>query len=425
MRNSSQWFEAARYGMIVHYGLYSLPGRGEWIMNREQIEPEEYRAIANGFTAENFDADALCALAARNGMRYIVFTTMHHDGFRLYETQLSDFNAVRVCGRDLTLEVVEAARRHGLRVGLYHSLNNWMDQPDAVAALENSEHHETFIHNTFERIRELVTRYNPIDLLWYDGWWPFDADGWRSLEMNAMVRAIQPHLLFNGRNGLPGDFATPEGHLTAPSPWRPWEACMTLNNSWGYHHGDHDWKTPQQVIDLLATCAQQQGNLLLNVGPYGDGSLPEAGTGILETVGAWLRRNGEAIYETEPFTFDLRERGAHSGDWTTHGPMTCKNQFLYLIVRRWPGRELVLSGLECQPRKVINLASGQEYSFTQSGSRVVVSGLPDAPDALCPVLRFECDRAPAIYLCGGLRVPRVPHPHYDPCESDIAHGRVV
>jgi alpha-L-fucosidase len=137
-----------------------------------------------------------------------------------------------------------AARRHGLRIALYHSLNNWNDAPDAADALERPADRTRFIANTFARIRELVTRFNPIDVLWYDGWWPFDAQGWEAERTNAMVRDIQPHILFNGRNGLPGDFATPESHLGAPRPWRPWEGCLTLNNTWGYHAGDHDWKTP-------------------------------------------------------------------------------------------------------------------------------------------------------------------------------------
>ena len=193
------------------------------------------------------------------------------DGFRLYDTQLSNFKSKR----DLTAEIIAACRKRGLRIALYHSLNNWMDKPDSVDALEDKAAYEKFIANTFVRIRELVTKYNPIDTLWYDGWWPFNAEGWRGEEMNAMVRAIQPHILFNGRNGLPGDFGTPEGHVTAPTPWRPWEACITHNNSWCFHAGDHDWKRPGDLVDMLAKVAVGKGNLLFNIGPRGDGSIPE------------------------------------------------------------------------------------------------------------------------------------------------------
>jgi alpha-L-fucosidase len=215
--------------------------------------PADMRALAQRFNPEQFDADALCDLAVAGGMRYVNLTTMHHEGFRLYDTELSDFNSMAVCGRDLVEEFVTAARKRGLRIALYHSLNNWYDQPDACDALENENAYEAFLAATFSRLRELVTRFNPIDILWYDGWWPFTAERWRAEAMNAMVRKIQPHILFNGRNGLAGDFGTPEGHMSAPDPWRPWEACMTLNDHWGYHCGDDNWPGSELVIAGLNT----------------------------------------------------------------------------------------------------------------------------------------------------------------------------
>lgn len=417
----SEW----RYGMFIHYGLYSLLGRAEWVWNREEIPAEEYNALAGRFTAAKFDAGALCDLAVRAGMRYIVLTTMHLEGFRLYDTALSDFNAVKTAARrDLVAELVAAARKRGLGIGLYHSLGNWHDQPDAVAALEDKAAYMKLIDCTFARIRELVTKFNPIDVMWYDGWWPFNAEGWQAERMNAMVRDIQPHILFNGRNGLPGDFATPEGHMGAPSPWRPWEACMTLNNSWGFHAGDRDWKSPVQVVDLLATAAQGRGNLLLNIGPRGDGSVPEESVRTIEAVGAWLTRcGGEAIYNTELFTFDLQKRGDHRGDWASHGSFTVRENNLYWIVRRWPGSEFSFGGIEANVRRVQLLGeAGRPVTFRQDGTRVTLSGLPDLPpDPVCPVFLIECDRAPSLYQCGGLRIPKAPHPHYDPCPSDIKH----
>ena len=415
----NNWFAEARFGLFIHYGLYSLLERAEWVMNREQIPVAEYRQLAGRFTASRFDAGAICDMAVRAGMRYVVLTTMHHEGYRLYPTKLSDFCSAR----DLVGELVTAARARGLRIGLYHSLNNWMDQPDMVAALEDKAAYETCIRATHDRLRELVTRYNPIDVLWYDGWWPFNAEGWRAEEMNAMVRKIQPHILFNGRNGLAGDFATPEGHLGAPKPWRPWEACMTMNDSWGYHAGDHNWKNPGQVVDMLAACAQGRGNLLFNIGPRGDGSIPEESVRVLEAVGAWMKRGGAAaIFDTESFTFDLREKGDHRGDWSSNGPLTVRGQSLFQLVRHWPGTTLTLAGLAARVERATLLGTDQPLRFTQTADRVVVTGLPVAPpDPVCPIIRFDCDRAPALYLTGGLRVPRVAHPHYDPCPSDIAH----
>jgi len=423
MAPSKPWFSEARYGLIIHYGLYSLLGRGEWVLNKEQIPIPEYQRLANRFTAEKFDADAICDLAVRAGMRYVVFTTMHHDGFRLYDTAFSDFSTAKTAAkRDLVAEMVTAARRRGLKIGLYHSLNNWIDQPDAVDALENQAAYGAFIANTFARIRELATKFNPMDVLWYDGWWPFNAEGWRSEEMNAMVRSLQPHILFNGRNGLPGDFATPEGHLGAPHPWRPWEGGIPHNDSWGFHAGDHNWKTPEQIVDLLATCAQRRGNLLLNIGPRGDGSLPEPSVRALETVGAWLKRgHEEAIFGTDAYTYDLQTRGDHRSDWNHMGPFTAKGDAFYHLLRRYPGATYALAGIEARVRSVTLLGANLPLAFTQDGGRVVVSRLPpQPPDPLCPVLRYDCDRPPAAYLTGGLRTPRVPHPRYDPCPSEIA-----
>lgn len=414
------WFERARFGLFVHYGLYSLLERGEWVMNREILSRSELDALAARFDPRAFDAGRLCDLAVESGMRYLVLTTMHHEGFRLYESELSDFNSKRACGRDLVAECVAAARARGLRIALYHSLNNWYDQPDAVAALEKPDAYETFVAATFARVRELVTRFNPVDVLWYDGWWPFNAEGWRAAEMNAMVRAIQPHILFNGRNGLPGDFATPEGHMTAPAPWRPWEACLCTNDHWGFHRGDHNWKRPGAIVDMLAVAATQRGNLLLNIGPRGDGSVPTEAIELLQTVGAWVQQHGECLFETDSFTFGLMQRGAHNGDWSPHGPITLKGKALYQWVRYWPGTALTLAGFDTRVRAVTLLGWTQPCAFDQEGGKVVVRGLPEAaPDPVCPVLRFDCEDVPRLYLTGGMRVPRVAHPPYDPCPSTI------
>lgn len=421
--DANHWFLEARFGMFIHYGLYSMLERGEWMMNRERLSPDEMQALAGRFNPTGFDAGRLCDLAVETGMRYVTLTTMHHEGFRLYDTALSEFNSVRHGGRDLVAELVAAARARGLRIALYHSLNNWTDRPDAADALESQTAYDEFIGHTFERIRELVTRFNPIDVLWYDGWWPFTAERWQAEKMNAMVREIQPHILFNGRNGLPGDFGTPEGHLSAPSPWRPWEGCMTLNDHWGYHRGDHHWKGADEVVSLLGLAASGRGNLLLNIGPRGDGSVPEASVAILEQVGRWMARNGEAVRGTDIFTFGLRERQGHCGDWSHQGLFTRKGNTLYHLARYWPGSRMVVGGLETEVKRVRLLGSGRDLPFTQKKDTVTVTGLPEAaPDPVCPVVEFACASAPTMVLGGGMRIPRAPHPPYDPCPSDINHG---
>ena len=198
---------------------------------------------------------------------------------------------------------------------------------------------------------------------------------------------------------------------------------MTLNNSWGFHAGDHDWKTPGQVLDLLACAAQGRGNLLLNIGPRGDGSIPEPSVRVVEAVGGWLQRCGECAYDTEVFTSDLRERGDHRGDWTSHGPYTARENRLYLWARRWVPGTFALSGFEMKVQAVRLLGETERpVEFRQEGGRVVLSGLPDQPtDSVCPVFRFDCDRPPMVYTSGGMRIPKVEHPHYDPCPSDIQH----
>lgn len=414
------WFLNARFGLFVHYGLYSILERGEWVMNRERLSPDEMRALARQFNPVNFDADRICDLAVSSGMRYVNLTTMHHDGFRLYDTALSDFNAMHYAKRDLVSEFVNAARQRGLKIALYHSLNNWTDQPDAVAALESKDAYEEFIGRTFARIRELVTRFNPIDVLWYDGWWPFNADLWQAKKMNAMVREIQPHILFNGRNGLPGDFGTPEGHMSSPNPWRPWEGCMTFNDHWGFHRGDQHWKSADEVVSLLAMAASARGNLLLNIGPHADGSVPVASIDILEKIGHWLKRNGEAVNDTDLFTFGLMERSDHRGDWSHQGLFTRSGKTLYHLVRYWPGTRLVVAGLNTRVTQVSLLHSGKSLCFTQHEGKVTVTDLPEAaPDPICTVLKFTCADVPEMYLAGGMRIPMVAHPPYDPCQSDI------
>lgn len=420
---NTTWFENARFGMFVHYGLFSMLERGEWVMNRERLGRDDMRNLAGRFNPSAFDAGALCDLAVSAGMRYVVLTTMHHEGFRLYDTELTPFNSMAVCGRDLVEEFVQAARQRGLKIGLYHSLNNWYDRPDGVDALESEADYAVYIEKTHARIRELATRFNPVDMLWYDGWWPFDARGWKAEQMNKMVKGLQPHILVNGRNGLPGDFGTPEGHMSAPEPWRPWEACMTLNDHWGYHRGDRNWKSPAGVVQLLMTAAQGRGNLLLNIGPRGDGSVPNASVEILQRVGRWLERFGEAVYDTDPYTFGLMDRTGHNADWSHNGPFSRKGNTLYQFPRYWPGVECVVAGLRTTVKRVDmpGIRGGEDLAFAQTGEKVVITGLPEhAPDEIGAVLRLECDGEPVMELSGGMRVPTVPHPPYDPCPSDIA-----
>jgi alpha-L-fucosidase len=236
-----------------------------------------------------------------------------------------------------------------------------------------------------------------------------------------MVRSMVPGILVNGRSGLPGDFSTPEGHITASDT--PWEGCITLNDHWGYHVGDHAWKSPRQVISMLQQCAVGGGNLLLNVGPAGDGTVPEASLHVLDSVGAWLKPNGSAIYGTDRFTMDLQQRGEHRADWCHHGAFTVHGHTLDLLVTSWPGETLVICGLECQVQSVCYLADGRPITWKQDGGRLTLSALPAVMDTTMPVvISMQMDRPPVLYKSGGRVNPKVDHCRYDPCPSEIQGG---
>ncbi len=422
MKTELENFVAMRYGMFIHYGLFSMLERGEWVMNREKISPAEMENIAAKFNPVNFNADEICQLAVDGGMKYLVFTTMHHEGFRMYDTALTSFNAKAVCGRDLISEIVAAAKKYGLKIGLYHSLNNWHDQPDAVAALESKDAYETFISNTMNRIRELVSKFEHLDIFWYDGWWPFDAEGWQAEKMNDMVREFHPDILFNGRNCLPGDFGTPEQHLSVPEPWRPWEACMTLNDHWGFHRGDDEWKSPKTVIKMLLACANGKGNLLLNVGLRGDGSIPEQTSKIIREVGSWIKNGGidaisnNNIMKLGPY---YRKADEHT-DWDHNVIFSSSGSNLCLTLLYDPGDILTLSGIESKISKISSF-NCPDIPFRQLNDKVIIE-LPEILHSqFCPVLKMECNGIPSIYRTGGMRVPECRHPRYDPAPSDIQY----
>lgn len=408
-----RWFADARLGMFCHYGPYSLLGRGEWARNREGIDRAAYVALADRFTARRFDADALTGLAVQAGAKYITFTTKHHDGFCLYDSHLTDFTAIqRGPKRDLVREVVESARRRGLKISLYFSLNDWHHQPDAADAMENPEAYGKYIAFVHGQIRELLTRYGKIDIMWYDGWWPFTADGWQAKKMNAMARRLQRHILVNNRNGLPGDFGTPEQHLT-PIPGRVWEACVTLNDHWGYFTHDHHWKSPRTVIDMIIRCARNGGNLLINVGPRGDGSIPPATTKILHTVGQWVRENEPSLrpgmippaMDWNNFCLD---------HWTARPGIT------YMHVNSWPGKTMTLCGVKGRIRRIHLLANGKAVRFRQDADRLHLLNLPPRPPNKLPVvLVFRHDGKLSSYQTAGMRVPKASHVQYDPVAPNL------
>jgi alpha-L-fucosidase len=378
-----KWWHEARFGMFIHWGLYSVLGRHEWVMENEGIPVAEYEQIARQFRPKPNAARDWARLAKQAGQKYMVMTTKHHEGFCLFDTKLTNYCAPKqAAGRDLVKEYVEAARAEGMRVGFYYSLMDW-HHPDGARCATDEAARRRFVDYIHGQIRELLTNYGKIDILWYDVSWPLDAKGWESEKMNEMVFKLQPEIIVNNRNRLDGDFATPEQTIRAEK--RAWESCMTMNESWGYQKADDAWKTPKTIVRNLASCARDGGNYLLNIGPKPDGSVPEESVKILTSVGKWMERNGQSIYQSEK-TQPRRSQFAS---------FTRKGNTLYMHVHFWPGETVALGGLMNQVKSARLLATGKDVKFDQDKFRVRFTGLPaTAPDDPVTTIAIECDGEP-------------------------------
>lgn len=380
-----RWWHDARFGMFIHWGLYSVLGRHEWAMEDEGIPVREYEKLADRFHPVPNAARAWARLARQAGQKYMVMTTKHHEGFCHFKTRYTDYCAPRLGPkRDLVREFVEAARAEGLRVGFYYSLMDW-HHPDGARCATDEAARRRFVAFTHGVIRELMTNYGKIDVLWYDVDWPLKPAQWESDKMNDMVFQLQPEIIVNNRNGVPGDFSTPEQRVTAAAPGRAWETCMTMNDSWGYQHADDDWKSAKTIVRDLVRCAHDAGNYLLNIGPRGDGSIPEPSIERLSEVGRWLERNGGAIHGTEPCRVS---RSVFAG-------FTRRGNTLFAHVHFWPGSEFGIGGLRTKVLSARLFAGGQPVRFTQDDFRLHFTGLPaQAPDQPATVLAIECAGEP-------------------------------
>jgi alpha-L-fucosidase len=378
-----QWWHEARFGMFVHFGLYSVLGRHEWVMEREGIPVAEYQQLAKVFNPKPHAAKAWAALAKQAGMKYMVMTSKHHEGFCNFDTKLTNYCAPKqAAGRDLLGEFYEAARSEGLRVGFYYSLMDW-HHPDGAKCAHDEAARRRFVDYTHGLVRELCTNYGKLDILWYDVAWPLSAEQWESVKMNKMVRGLQPDILINNRSKIPEDFTTPEQHIQAFA--EPWEACMTMNGSWGYHKTDDDWKSPKTIVRNLVTCARGYGNYLLNIGPKGDGSIPDESVEILGNVGRWTDKYGDLIHKAE----FCKVQQSLFANFTREGNK------LYIHVHFWPGETLSMGGLTNKVLSAKLLPSGQAIQVQQDAFRTQFLGLPaNSPDPLVSVIEAECDGEP-------------------------------
>ena len=379
-----KWWHEARFGMFIHWGLYSVVGRHEWVMENEAIPVAEYEQLAKRFKPKPNAARDWAKLAKQAGQKYMVMTTKHHEGFCHFDSKLTDYCAPKQGpGRDLVKEYVEAARAEGMRVGFYYSLMDW-HHPDGARALTDEAARRRFLDYIHGQIRELLTNYGKIDVLWYDVAWPFpDAKGWESDKMNEMVFQLQPDIIVNNRNRLEGDFTTPEQTITASN--RAWESCMTMNDSWGYNKTDDNWKTPKTIVRNLVTCSRDTGNYLLNIGPKPDGSIPEESVRIMTSVGKWMDRNGQSIYQTEK----CQPRRSNYASFTRNG------NTLYMHNYFWPGDTATIGGMRSKVKSAKLLATGKEVKVVQDEFRVRFVGLPEkAPDDPVTTIAIECDEEP-------------------------------
>ena len=395
-----KWWHDARFGMFIHWGLYSQLGRHEWVMNRERIPVKEYERLAATWKPVPRPMRQWAKLAKQAGMKYMVMTTKHHEGFCLWNTEQTDYNAFRRGpGRDLVREYVDACREFGLKVGFYYSLMDW-HHPDGARCAGDEKARRRFVDFTQGCVRELMSNYGKIDILWYDVSWPLQSpEKWESAAMNAMVRKLQPHIIINDRSQLPEDFGTPEEHITAASAGRAWEACMTFNGFWGYKGvgPEEDWLSARKVVGMLRQVTADGGNLLLNIGPKPDGTVPPEAVERLSAVGKWVDRNAEAIYgKVDPC--------AGMFDWLPTGAFTRKGNTAYYWCHNWPGCELAIGGIKARLKRASLLTDGKSLPFRQERNRLLIRGLPKAdPDkfAHTTLVKLEFAGTPKQVLGAG------------------------
>jgi alpha-L-fucosidase len=366
----NSWFNKARFGMFIHWGHCSQRGLElSWplvggvgaLPNSQSVAVDEYHSTAGTFNPVKWDAPAIARMAKRAGMQYGVLTSKHHDGYSMFHTGQSDYSIeYSPFKRDIVREYTDAFRAEGLKVGLYYSLIDW-HHPDYPAFAESDKPYKwgnwrrstpaqwnRFVDFMFAQMRELLTNYGKIDLLWFDGGWERTPEEWKARELVELIRSLQPEVVINDRIPGFGDYQTPEQAVPPKTPEGPWETCLTINNSWGYNPADKDLKSARSLIHTLCEVAGKGGNLLLNISPMGDGSIPPEHLERLEAIANWMDRNSEAIAGTEP--------GLEP--WQFYGPSTRRGNRVYLHLLMRPYESVSVRGVKVrQAGEVRALAS--------------------------------------------------------------------
>ena len=422
-----QWWRNARFGLFIHWGVYSVPAGtynghqinriGEWIMNRGKIPVAEYQAFAKEFNPTKYDADAWVKMAKDAGMKYIVITAKHHDGFAMFKSNASKWNIVDATpyGKDVLKPLAAACKKYGIKLGFYYSQAQDWNNPGGAAArkvasegwanpdsaaidaytaahgghwdpVQTSKSMSDYIdHVAVPQVKELLTNYGEVAVLWWDT--PTDMTDEYAEKLNALL-ALQPNIITNDRlkrPNFPGDYKTPEQRIPNLSELdgKDWETCMTMNETWGYKSYANNWKSTETLVRNLVDIASKGGNYLLNVGPKSDGTIPQESIDRLKQIGEWMKVNGESIYGTSasplaPLTWGRCTMKQKDG-----------NTILYLSVFDWPnsGKLLVPTTNEVVSAKL--LASGKSISAKNGADGIEINLPQSAPDTIASVIKLE------------------------------------
>ena len=390
-KGDTGWFTHDRFGMFIHWGLYSMPGRHEWIRNYEEIPNEDYEKYFEQFNPDLFNPKEWAKAAREAGMKYFVITTKHHEGFCMWDSKYTDYKVTNTpCGRDLLREIVDAFRAEGLKVGFYHSLIDWhhpdftvdnvhplRNRPDRAKLNEGRDmaRYREYLHN---QVRELLTEFGKIDIIWFDFSYPqWGEDGkghadWDSEGLVRMIRELQPGIMINNRLDLPGggDVITPEQN-TPDDPVTDengnpvvWEGCQTFSGSWGYHRDELTWKSVKQCIDMLINHVCRNGNLLMNVGPTSRGYIDHRAMERLKAYAEWMKYHSRSIY------------GCGMAEGLVE-PRDCRYTYnretnrLYLHIMNWPFKHIHLKGLSGKVKYAQFLHDGSEVKMRDSANAQV------------------------------------------------------
>jgi len=421
-----EWFKEARFGMFIHWGLYSqpagvwkgkkIPGASEWLQAHAKIPVSEYTPLIKTFNPTKYDPEKWVKLAKDAGMKYIVITTKHHDGFCLYDSQYSDWDiASTPYKKDLLKPLADACRKHGLKICWYHSIMDWHhpyygDEKSVKKWRGNStvEKPDMRIYQTYlkNQLQELLTNYGDIGICWFDGEWEGAWTHEMGKDLYNYCRTLQPNTIVNNRvdkgrggmagmtkKGFAGDYGTPEQEIpkTGFGPGSYWESCMTMNKSWGYQEHDHKWKSKQDLIHKLIDIASKGGNFLLNVGPTAEGEIPTPSVERLQAMGAWMKVNGEAIHGTDANPFQsLSWQGRCTSKRLDNG-----NTQLYLHLFKWPkDGKLVVKTLLNKPISATALATKETLPISGKPGEWLIQLPANAYDPIASVIAIEIEGTP-------------------------------